>query len=54
MIYSLNGERCTSSSRALVERSIYDDAFARQAPPSASRSLQASAIRSMPRPRSAR
>jgi 5-carboxymethyl-2-hydroxymuconic-semialdehyde dehydrogenase len=25
MIYSLNGERCTSSSRALVEQSIYDD-----------------------------
>jgi 5-carboxymethyl-2-hydroxymuconic-semialdehyde dehydrogenase len=25
MIYSLNGERCTSSSRALVERPIYDD-----------------------------
>ena len=24
MIYSLNGERCTSSSRALVQRSIYD------------------------------
>lgn len=24
MIYSLNGERCTSSSRALVHRSIYD------------------------------
>jgi 5-carboxymethyl-2-hydroxymuconic-semialdehyde dehydrogenase len=24
MIYSLNGERCTSSSRLLVERSIYD------------------------------
>jgi len=24
MIYSLNGERCTSSSRVLVERSIYD------------------------------
>ena len=24
MIYSLNGERCTSSSRALVERSIYE------------------------------
>jgi 5-carboxymethyl-2-hydroxymuconic-semialdehyde dehydrogenase len=24
MIYSLNGQRCTSSSRALVERSIYD------------------------------
>jgi 5-carboxymethyl-2-hydroxymuconic-semialdehyde dehydrogenase len=30
MIYSLNGERCTSSSRALVEASIYD-AFARKA-----------------------
>ena len=25
MIYSLNGERCTSSSRVLVEHSIYDD-----------------------------
>lgn len=25
MIYSLNGERCTSSSRLLVERSIYDE-----------------------------
>ncbi len=25
MIYSLNGERCTSSSRVLVERSIYDE-----------------------------
>jgi 5-carboxymethyl-2-hydroxymuconic-semialdehyde dehydrogenase len=24
MIYSLNGERCTSSSRALIQRSIYD------------------------------
>lgn len=24
MIYSLNGERCTSSSRLLVERSVYD------------------------------
>ena len=30
MIYSLNGERCTSSSRALVQASIYD-AFARRA-----------------------
>ncbi len=30
MIYSLNGERCTSASRALVQRSIYDD-FARKA-----------------------
>jgi len=30
MIYSLNGERCTSSSRALVEASIYDE-FARRA-----------------------
>jgi len=29
MIYSLNGERCTSSSRALVEASIYDDFTAR-------------------------
>jgi len=25
MIYSLNGERCTSSSRALIHESIYDD-----------------------------
>src|SRR6476659_1876130 len=25
MIYSLNGERCTSSSRALVEASVYDE-----------------------------
>ena len=25
MIYSLNGERCTSSSRVLIEASIYDD-----------------------------
>ncbi|MEM9605428.1 MAG: 5-carboxymethyl-2-hydroxymuconate semialdehyde dehydrogenase [Pseudomonadota bacterium] len=25
MIYSLNGERCTSSSRLLVERSVHDD-----------------------------
>jgi 5-carboxymethyl-2-hydroxymuconic-semialdehyde dehydrogenase len=31
MIYSLNGERCTSSSRALVERSIYKDFTARLA-----------------------
>jgi 5-carboxymethyl-2-hydroxymuconic-semialdehyde dehydrogenase len=31
MIYSLNGERCTSSSRALIERSIYDDFAARLA-----------------------
>src|SRR4249919_304800 len=30
MIYSLNGERCTSSSRALVEASIYDE-FSRRA-----------------------
>jgi 5-carboxymethyl-2-hydroxymuconic-semialdehyde dehydrogenase len=30
MIYSLNGERCTSSSRALVQRSIYE-AFAEEA-----------------------
>ena len=30
MIYSLNGERCTSSSRALVEASIYED-FAKRA-----------------------
>jgi 5-carboxymethyl-2-hydroxymuconic-semialdehyde dehydrogenase len=31
MIYSLNGERCTSSSRALVQRSIYDGFAARLA-----------------------
>ncbi len=31
MIYSLNGERCTSSSRALVQRSIYDGFTARLA-----------------------
>ena len=31
MIYSLNGERCTSSSRALVQRSIYDGFSARLA-----------------------
>jgi 5-carboxymethyl-2-hydroxymuconic-semialdehyde dehydrogenase len=30
MIYSLNGERCTSSSRALVQRSIYEN-FTRKA-----------------------
>jgi 5-carboxymethyl-2-hydroxymuconic-semialdehyde dehydrogenase len=29
MIYSLNGERCTSSSRALVQASIYEDFVAR-------------------------
>ena len=31
MIYSLNGERCTSSSRALVQRAIYDDFAAKAA-----------------------
>jgi 5-carboxymethyl-2-hydroxymuconic-semialdehyde dehydrogenase len=31
MIYSLNGERCTSSSRLLVESSIYDEFTARVA-----------------------
>jgi len=31
MIYSLNGERCTSSSRLLVEASIYDEFTARVA-----------------------
>ncbi len=31
MIYSLNGERCTSSSRVLIEDSIYDDFTARLA-----------------------
>ncbi len=29
MIYSLNGERCTSSSRVLIQSSIYDDFTAR-------------------------
>jgi len=33
MIYSLNGERCTSSSRLLVERSIYNDFVNRVADP---------------------
>ena len=31
MIYSLNGQRCTSSSRLLVQRSIYDQFIARAA-----------------------
>jgi 5-carboxymethyl-2-hydroxymuconic-semialdehyde dehydrogenase len=31
MIYSLNGERCTSSSRVLIERAIYDEFTARLA-----------------------
>jgi len=31
MIYSLNGERCTSSSRALIQRSIYAEFTARLA-----------------------
>ena len=31
MIYSLNGERCTSSSRLLVQRSIHDDFVAQLA-----------------------
>jgi 5-carboxymethyl-2-hydroxymuconic-semialdehyde dehydrogenase len=31
MIYSLNGERCTSSSRVLVQRSIHDEFVARLA-----------------------
>jgi 5-carboxymethyl-2-hydroxymuconic-semialdehyde dehydrogenase len=31
MIYSLNGERCTSSSRVLIEQSIYDSFVARLA-----------------------
>ena len=44
MIYSLNGERCTSSSRALVQRSIYDS--------SAQRSPSACAYQSRPSARS--
>jgi 5-carboxymethyl-2-hydroxymuconic-semialdehyde dehydrogenase len=31
MIYSLNGERCTSSSRVLIQASIYDEVVARVA-----------------------
>ena len=31
MIYSLNGERCTSSSRLLVQESVYDDFTAKLA-----------------------
>jgi len=31
MIYSLNGERCTSSSRVLIQDSIYDDVIGRVA-----------------------
>ena len=31
MIYSLNGERCTSSSRLLVQRSVYDSFVAKAA-----------------------
>ena len=31
MIYSLNGERCTSSSRVLVQDSIYDEFIERLA-----------------------
>jgi 5-carboxymethyl-2-hydroxymuconic-semialdehyde dehydrogenase len=31
MIYSLNGERCTSSSRLLVQRGVYDEFIARAA-----------------------
>ena len=31
MIYSLNGERCTSSSRVLIQESIYDEVTARVA-----------------------
>ncbi len=51
MIYSLNGERCTSSSRALVQASIYKE-FAAKAARASKRSR--SATRSIPRPRSAR
>ncbi len=47
MIYSLNGERCTSSSRLLVEDRIYKDFTAAVAErPSAS----TSAIRSIRKP----
>ena len=52
MIYSLNGERCTSSSRLLVQRSIHDE-FVGQAR-RAGRSASRSAIRSIPRPSSGR
>ena len=52
MIYSLNGERCTSSSRALVQRSIYED-FAGSRRPSASPRSR-SGRRSIPAPRSVR
>ena len=52
MIYSLNGERCTSSSRALVQRSIYD-AFAEKAA-QARRRRSRSDIRSIRPPRSGR
>jgi 5-carboxymethyl-2-hydroxymuconic-semialdehyde dehydrogenase len=51
MIYSLNGERCTSSSRALVQRGIYD-AFSQRATDRVRRSW--SATRSTPPPRSDR
>ena len=37
MIYSLNGERCTSSSRVLVQDSIYDEFIERLAEDASSR-----------------
>jgi 5-carboxymethyl-2-hydroxymuconic-semialdehyde dehydrogenase len=52
MIYSLNGERCTSSSRALVHASIYKEFAAKAA--ERVRNGFAWDIRSMPAPRSAR
>jgi 5-carboxymethyl-2-hydroxymuconic-semialdehyde dehydrogenase len=51
MIYSLNGERCTSSSRLLVQETIADD-FRRLC--RARQRGSRSAIRSTRRPRSAR
>ncbi len=52
MIYSLNGERCTSSSRALVQRSIYEE-FAAQGGEARRRAEGRAAARSR-RPKSGR
>ncbi len=52
MIYSLNGERCTSSSRLLVQESIAGKLH-REAH-GARQGARRSAIRSIPRPRSGR